>query len=326
MSFSSLPVIDLKSNPDDIRQSLLLACSTTGFFYVTNHGLDTLQSQMFSMAKEFFHRPLDEKLLYSLNTTSYQGYLRIGRENLDSTNSKLMDGKEGFNIRQPDLINKDMLPNIFSHEENFKLIEQFFRQCYDLCMRLFEYLAEIFQIDRDYFTSKHKWDKEPGAAVKLLHYPPINQIEQNTNVIRAGAHSDYGSLTLVFQHDNKSGLEVFDRLTNVWYPVEARDDMIVVNFGDVFEYWSKGMIKSTIHRVIAPNVNEQNHSRFSIAFFCDPNEDTLLTPIPSKLIENRMYTKDEHAKHVFNDYDNNNGHVLTAGEHLQMRLNKTHQY
>ncbi|CAF4035336.1 unnamed protein product, partial [Rotaria sp. Silwood1] len=30
-----------------------------------------------------------------------------------------------------------------------------------------------------------------------------------------------------FQHDNKSGLEVFDRLTNVWYPVEARDDMIV---------------------------------------------------------------------------------------------------
>ncbi|CAF5085227.1 unnamed protein product, partial [Rotaria sp. Silwood1] len=96
-----------------------------------------------------------------------------------------MDGKEGFKIRQSDLINKDMLPNIFSHEENFKLIEQFFRQCYDLCMRLFEYLAEIFQIDQDYFTSKHKWDKEPGAVVKLLHYPPINQTEQNTNVTRA---------------------------------------------------------------------------------------------------------------------------------------------
>ncbi|CAF4788632.1 unnamed protein product, partial [Rotaria sp. Silwood2] len=49
-----------------------------------------------------------------------------------------------------------------------------------------------------------------------------------------GAHSDDGSLTFVFQHDNKSGLEIFDRSTNVWHPVEARDNMIVVNFGDVF--------------------------------------------------------------------------------------------
>ncbi|CAF4069890.1 unnamed protein product, partial [Rotaria sp. Silwood1] len=185
MSFSSLPVIDLKSHPDDIRQTILLACSTTGFFYVSNHGLDSLQSQIFSMAKEFFYLPLQEKLLYASNTTSYQGYLKIGRENLDSTNSKLMDEKEGFRIRQSDLNRKDKLPNIFSHEENFKLLEQFFRQCYNLCMHLLEYLAETFEIDRDYFTSRHKWDKEPGAALKLLHYSPINQIEQNINVIRA---------------------------------------------------------------------------------------------------------------------------------------------
>ncbi|CAF1423790.1 unnamed protein product, partial [Rotaria sordida] len=318
MSFASLPVINLKSNPDDIRQTLLLASTTTGFFYVSNHELNSLQNQMFSMAKEFFYLPLYEKLLYVSNPTSYDGYIRIGRENLDSTNLKLIDEKEAFKMRESALNRKDKLPNIFSHEENFKIIEQFFRQCYDLCMHLFQYLAETFQIDKDYFTSRHKWNQKPGVAIKLLHYPPINQIEQNTNVIRAGAHSDYGSLTLLFQHDNKSGLEVFDRLKNCWYPVEARNDMIVVNFGDVFEYWTKGMIKSTIHRVILPNnINEQNQSRFSIAFFCVPNGDTLLTPIPSKLIENYIYTKDEHAKHVFND---NDGHVLTAGEHLQMRL------
>ncbi|CAF3074200.1 unnamed protein product [Rotaria sp. Silwood2] len=108
------------------------------------------------MAKEFFRLSLNEKLLYSLNTTLYQGYLRIGHENLDSANSKLTDGKEAFKIRQSDVINKYMLPSIFSYEENFKIIEQFFRQRYDLCTRLFEYLAETFQIDRDYFTSKHK--------------------------------------------------------------------------------------------------------------------------------------------------------------------------
>ncbi|CAF3434643.1 unnamed protein product [Rotaria sp. Silwood2] len=156
MSFSFLPVIDLKSKPNNIRQSLLLAYSTIGFFYISNHGLNSLQSRMFSLTKEFFCLSHNEKRFYSPNTTSYQGYLKIGHENLDTTNSKLLDVKEGFAIRQSSLNNKDMLPNIFFHEKNFKLIEQSFRQCYDLCMRLLEYLAEIFQIDRDYFTLRHK--------------------------------------------------------------------------------------------------------------------------------------------------------------------------
>ncbi|CAF1493681.1 unnamed protein product [Adineta ricciae] len=319
MSFSSLPIVDLKSTSDEIRQSLLNACFTTGFFYLSNHGLHPLQDQVFDLAKEFFHRPLDEKLRHALSPTSYHGYLRIGRENLDSTNSKLIDEKEAFKFGQSDLNNIDQFPDFFHHGENFQLIQTFFRSCYDLCLRLFEHLAETFEINRDYFTSKHQWDKPPGATMKFLHYPPTNK----TDSIRAGAHSDYGSLTLLFQHDNQSGLEVFDRSTNQWHPVEARDDMIVVNFGDVFEYWSKGMIKSTIHRVNLPTVDQQHHSRYSIAFFCDPNGDTLLTPIPSKLIQDRIYVKDQHATHVFPDDDQR---ILTAGEHLQMRLNKTHTY
>ena len=116
---------------------------------------------------------------------------------------------------------------------------------------------------------------------------------------------------------------MYDRSTDAWYPVEARDDMIVVNFGDVFEYWSKGLIKSTIHRVIIPASDQRNYSRFSIAFFCDPNEQTLLAPIPSKLIEDRLYVKDEHAAHVFIEHPSQ---PLTAGQHLQMRLNRTHKY
>lgn len=185
MSFASLPVINLQSNPDDIRQSLLLACSTTGFFYLSNHGLDSFQHRMFNLSKEFFHLPLNEKLAYSINTTSYQGYLRIGHENLDSTNSQLIDEKEAFKLGQSELKKKDQLPEIFSRDENFKLIEEFFRKCYDICINLFEYLAETLQITRDYFTSRHKWDKEPGATLKLLHYPPINKTKQDTNAVRA---------------------------------------------------------------------------------------------------------------------------------------------
>jgi isopenicillin N synthase-like dioxygenase len=67
----------------------------------------------------------------------------------------------------------------------------------------------------------------------------------------------------------------------------------------------------------------KENERFSIAFFCHPNHSTLLTPIPSQILLNQKFEKDEHAKHAL---DHENEDTLTAGEHLQMRLNKTYTY
>lgn len=185
MSFSSLPVIDLEWDPDSIRRSIFLACSTTGFFYLSNHGLSSSRVRMFALAKEFFHLPLDEKVMHSLTTTSYQGYLRAGHENLDSTDAQLIDQKEAFKFRRLSLLTKDILPTVFSREDNYKFICEFFRACYDLCQRLLECLAESFEIDRDYFKSRHKWEVEPGDTLKLLHYPPTNTTQHNFKAIRA---------------------------------------------------------------------------------------------------------------------------------------------
>ena len=89
----------------------------------------------------------------------------------------------------------------------------------------------------------------------------------------------------------------------------------------------KDSSKSTVHRVVMPILNgnntNSNNERFSIAFFCHLNHLTLLKPIPSKLIVDRIFGKDAHTKHVL---DHDNEQVLTAGEHLQMRLNKTYSY
>ena len=185
MSFSSLPIVDLNACTDQICQSLLHACTRTGFFYVKNHQLDSFQRPMFDLSKQFFHLPLEEKLRYSLNTVSYQGYLQIGQENLDSTSSKSIDQKEAFKIRQSDLEDQPQLPALFSDKGNFDLIQRFFKKCYDLCMNLFEHLADTFDIDRDYFTSRHSWGRAPGSTLKLLHYPPTCQPRSDDDSIRA---------------------------------------------------------------------------------------------------------------------------------------------
>ncbi|CAF1350362.1 unnamed protein product [Rotaria sordida] len=275
--------------------------------------------RVFKLAKEFFCLPLNIKEGYAITKENY-GYVQRGQENLDSTNTKLIDEKEAFNIRQS--MQPDELPPLFAELENYQLITTFYRNCYDLCMKLLTYLAQCFNIDSDYFTSKHKWELKSGNTLRLLHYPATEN--QSDECIRAGAHSDYGSLTLLFQHENKSGLQVLDRSTNTWYPVEPYNDMIVVNFGDAFEYWSKGFIKSTVHRVIMPTIDStKENERFSITFFCHPNDSTLLTPIPSKLILDQKFEKDEHAKHALN---HDNEETLTAGQHLAMRLSKTYTY
>ena len=319
MSFSSLPIIDLKDDQSTIVKSIFQACSTTGFFYLRNHPLLDAQQQMFQLAKQFFQLPLNIKEQH-LITQDNHGYVRRGQENLDTMNTKLIDEKEAFNIGKSVQVNQ--LPACFAQSDNYQILTRFHRDCYTLVMQLLTYLAQSFEIDVDYFTSRHQWELPSGDTLRLLHYPVVqNQSEES---IRAGAHSDYGSLTLLFQHNHRSGLEVLDRSSNTWYPVEPFDDMIVVNFGDAMEYWSKGFIKSTVHRVVMPTFDSnKENERFSIAYFCHPNNSALLTPIPSKILLNRKFEKDEHAKHALN---HDNEETLTAGEHLQMRLNKTYTY
>jgi len=51
-------------------------------------------------------------------------------------------------------------------------------------------------------------------------------------MMRAGAHSDYGTMTILVQ-DEIGGLEVFDRFIQNWVPVPPRDGAVLVNTGDL---------------------------------------------------------------------------------------------
>jgi isopenicillin N synthase-like dioxygenase len=113
---------------------------------------------------------------------------------------------------------------------------------------------------------------------------PKSIFRDNPGQVRAGEHSDYGSITLLFQ-DTVGGLEVkspkgtFVRAT----PIE---NTIVVNAGDLLSRWSNGEIKSTNHRVVQPpatpgDESETYPARYSIAYFCNPNFDRYIEALPS---------------------------------------------
>ena len=111
------------------------------------------------------------------------------------------------------------------------------------------------------------------ATPRLLHYPaPAPGSDPRTG---AGAHTDYGNLTLLAT-DDVGGLEVQTR-AGQWTEAPVVSGAFIVNIGDCLMRWTNDVYVSTPHRV----VNRSARERYSIAFFYDPNPDALVETIPS---------------------------------------------
>lgn len=129
--------------------------------------------------------------------------------------------------------------------------------------------------------------------MRFLHYPAIPggaNVEPN----RAGAHSDYGSLTLLFQRKNGGeGLQILPPSEplegGVWRDTGMVDDALLVNVGDALELWSGARFKSTLHRVtnlLAFSCLLRNCSLMAMALFF-----FLLTGGASHAHTSRGYTR-----------------------------------
>lgn len=105
----------------------------------------------------------------------------------------------------------------------------------------------------------------------------------------------------------------------VFPPGSENDDFppILVNIGDLLNYWTNGLLKSTVHRVVFPP--HGGDDRYSIAYFCHPANDTKLVPVPSQKISTRD-AGDSQGIRSKQDV----GDVLTAEQHLKFRLAATY--
>ena len=212
-----------------------------------------------------------------------------------------------------------------------KKIIDFQHSCHEFCQRIFERFAEALSIEPNWFTARHDRTKGPsGTVLRLLYYPHVQDFEQDVD-IRAGAHSDFGSITLLFQQPGQPGLEILTPAGD-WAPVpvdphrEANGSLngstpavgslpILVNIGDLLEDWTGGLLKSTVHRVTFPK-GGSHEDRYSIAYFCHPLDGAELEAVPSKMVQ-------EHAAKTGKG-STRNGKVLTAKDHLMERLGATY--
>jgi isopenicillin N synthase-like dioxygenase len=256
-----VPLIDfsLFTNGDAVTRQTVIkqiyqACHKIGFMYLQNPGISPdLVKEIFNQSQEFFNLPLEAKqqLAWS-DEFSNSGYVGIERERLNPNQPG--DLKEAFNIN---------ISNPKSKIQNPKFLDA----CTQVANTVLQAIALCLQLPQDFFTTRHN---QKCHTLRLLHYPPL-QTPPKTGQVRAGEHSDYGSITLLFQ-DEIGGLEV-QTTSGQWIAAPSIPDTVIVNTGDLMQRWTNHVFCSTKHRVMIPNDNRVNQSRYSIAFFCHPNDD-----------------------------------------------------
>lgn len=266
----TIPIIDLTafSNGDTItRQNIIKqiyqACHEIGFMYLQNSGISKdLIKQVFSYSKSFFNLPLEVKQKQAWSDEFNNiGYVSLERERLDP--NKPGDLKEAFNVNKQAAIGIDAS------------ILAFYDRCTELANTVLQAYALALELPEDFFITRHN---QQNHTLRLLHYPPL-QTPPKSGQVRAGEHSDYGSITLLFQ-DDVGGLEV-QTASGEWIAAPAIPDSVVINTGDLMQRWTNDMFCSTKHRVIIPSDDRVNQSRYSMAFFCHPNDDTEIACLES---------------------------------------------
>ncbi len=277
----ALPVIDLSGWGDDERSLSLsqpasaqpAATSASSMSSITRVSSE-LMNEAFAQSKRFFALPIAEKQQIAIETVGgNRGYSGLMHEALDPGQGP--DMKEAFNVGfdlKPDdpelLAGKpfralNAWPNLPGFRET---LLAYYDACAGLGARIHRAFARDLGVEADYFAEK--FDR-PMATLRLLRYPASGER------IGAGAHTDYGNLTLLAT-DDVGGLEVRTR-SGDWIEAPAMAGAFVVNIGDCLMRWTNDVYVSTPHRV----VNRSGRERYSIAFFFDPNPEAEVAAIPS---------------------------------------------
>ena len=110
--------------------------------------------------------------------------------------------------------------------------------------------------------------------LRIIHYPPFIGSEDSQS-LRAAPHEDINLITLLVA-GTKPGLEAQDKNGN-WHKISTDPGTIIVNIGDMLKEVSGGYYPSTTHRVVNPESESANNSRFSMPLFLHPRDNVQLS-------------------------------------------------
>lgn len=302
MALLDVPVIDIapalsgdRGGKGRVAAAVNRACEDIGFLVVTGHGVDpSICSRVFDESAAFFDLPLEEKLKVKQWADEIpRGFSAMGAESVaySRLNRTPGDLKESFTIGQLEI------PDDEYHQRPEARIcfaenrwpagfpglrtaySQYFRMMERLAGNILRIFALALDIREDFFDDKI--DRHI-SVLRVLNYPSQHE-EPLPGQLRAGEHSDYGTLTIL-RHENEyrpGGLQVQNRAGH-WVDVPVVPGSLVINLGDMMQRWTNDRWVSTMHRVVNPPRDQALDSRrMSLVFFHETNYDTVVECLPN---------------------------------------------
>jgi isopenicillin N synthase-like dioxygenase len=282
MTDAYVPIIDvgpLVGGAGDRRRvaaEIDAACRRSGFFYIVGHGVDSvLQLRLQELAREFFRQPVDvkQRIAMSRGGRAWRGYFRVG----DELTSGKPDQKEGLYFGEersagdPLVVAQTPLhgPNLFpDHPVELRaVVLEYLAALTELGKRLMAGFGLALGLKESYFDEHGT--RDPLVLFRIFNYPPP---PADSDLWGVGEHTDYGLLTILLQ-DDAGGLEV--RSGNTWIAAPPIPGSFVCNIGDMLDRMTRGVYRSTPHRVRNPAPRD----RLSFPFFFDPNFFARVGPI-----------------------------------------------
>jgi len=280
MSLTEIPVLSMTMPKAEFAQAIGNSFRTFGFAMVKDFPIDrNLIDRAMEMSKEFFALPDAEKRKYhDASIAGARGYTPFGTE--IAKDAKAHDLKEFWHVGRDlppgsPLADASMPPNVWpDRPDGFQeLFTELYRQYDAAGAAILSAIALYLGLDEHWFDGGIE---DGNSVMRLLHYPPIENLEGEA--IRAGAHGDINLITLLLGAE-EAGLELLFQ-GKEWMNASPPEGAMVINCGDMLERLTNHYLPSTIHRVRNPSPERARFSRFSMPFFLHLRSDFVIKTLP----------------------------------------------
>lgn len=263
---------DFEAHRAEITKQLMDAAKSIGFFQVVNHGIPQADvDAAFALSEAYFSLPYDVKAAGSIKNT--YGTMPFGYEcPARATDNPNADLKESLLASfRPDV--SDIWPDEAACPGLRAGLARFMAAASAVNTRILECFEDGLGLPRGALAAMHAPEEGDCLNVtRIMYYPALTE---KTSRARCSAHTDFCSLTCLFQRPGQPGLEVFIPETREWLPIPPEDGAITINCGEMLAYQSDGLLKSNLHKVKTPQPGEAGASlraRYSIAFFANGSQ------------------------------------------------------
>ena len=259
-----MQVAKIRYNDIDAPAMFTDSLQKTGFGVIADHPIHSdLVDCVYREWKSFFQS--EKKHDYLFDPIKQDGYFPTGTEN--AKGYPIKDHKEFYHFypwgRLPDTLTG--------------ATEELYESLVDMTSTLLEWVEKNTPEEvRSQFSEplKNMIRGSKTNLLRIIHYPPFSGKEDNRS-LRAAAHEDINLITLLVA-GTRPGLEAKDN-NGTWHKITTDPGTIIVNIGDMLEEVSGGYYPSTTHRVVNPEKDSNNDSRYSMPLFLHPRNEVVLS-------------------------------------------------